>query len=323
MEGAMSWFAFRPYVSVAQRRAKASQLTAKLRKQGRTITPITIAGRAIATTFWGKAWCDHLESYSDYANRLPRGRTYVRNGSVIDLQIGPGKITAMVSGSNIYHITIKIAKLSSQRWKTVKAQCAGKVGSVLELLQGRFAKSVMTILTDRDKGLFPAPAEISMQCSCPDWAGMCKHLAAVLYGIGSRLDHQPELLFVLREVDHLELIEQAATAGSLGSTGAGRPKTLKDNELADIFGIELEPTAASLRPAEKAARAGRKRLSSKGTAQPATSVNAKGAGNGSSTPPARTTRKAKTPAAEARVSAVKGRKAPTEPKRPRGRRLPL
>ena len=251
----MSWFAFRPYVPVAKRRADAAKLTARLQKAGRTITPVTIEGRTIAHTFWGKAWCDHLESYSDYANRLPRGRTYVRNGSVIDLQITPGKITALVSGSEVYHITITIEKLDPRRWNTVKSQCAGQVGSVLELLQGRFDKSVMTILTNRDKGLFPAPDAISAKCSCPDWAGLCKHLAAVLYGVGSRLDHQPELLFVLRRVDHLELLDPVAAAGSLGSTRASGQKTLEDSELADVFGIDLESapalaTSSSVAPAK-------------------------------------------------------------------------
>jgi uncharacterized Zn finger protein len=258
----MQWYSFRPYVSVSQRRANAVRLTAKLRKQGRTITPIKVEGKTIARTFWGKSWCDHLESYSDYANRLPRGRTYVRNGSVIDLQITPGKITAMVSGSEVYDITIKLDKLQPQRWRSVRSHCAGQVGSLLELLQGRFDKSVMTVLTDRDKGLFPAPAEISMKCSCPDWAGMCKHLAAVLYGIGSRLDHEPELLFVLRQVDHLELLDPMAAAGSLATAGAGGEKTLKESDLADVFGIDLEPApaaatstaAASTKEAKRAAR---------------------------------------------------------------------
>jgi uncharacterized Zn finger protein len=238
----MDWYSFRPYVSAGERQANAARLTAKLRKQGRTITPVKIEGRTIAATFWGKGWCEHLESYSDYENRLPRGRTYVRNGSVIDLQIEPGKIIAMVSGSEVYDVTIKINKLHPQRWKSVRSQCAGQVGSLVELLQGRFDKSVMTVLTHRDKGLFPAPAEISMNCSCPDWAGMCKHVAAVLYGVGSRLDHEPELLFVLRQVDHLELLDQVAAAGSLASAATAGQKTIKDSELADVFGIELEAT---------------------------------------------------------------------------------
>src|SRR5947209_4558604 len=236
----MDFYNWRPYVSAAERRAKAERHITKLKKSGRTMSPVEISGRKIATSWWGKAWCDHLESYSDYENRLPRGRTYVRNGSVIDLQITAGKITALVSGSEVYNITITIEKLDPRRWKTVKSQCAGQVGSVLELLQGRFDKSVMTILTNRDKGLFPAPDEISMKCSCPDWAGLCKHLAAVLYGVGSRLDHQPELLFVLRHVDHLELLDPVAAAGSLASRGPRGQKTLADSELADVFGIDLE-----------------------------------------------------------------------------------
>src|SRR6516165_2714205 len=98
------WFGFRPYVPVAQRRAQAAREVAKRQKKGQTVSPVVIEGRAIATTFWGKAWCDNLESYSDFANRLPRGRTYVRNGSVIDLQITPGQIKALVSGSEIYKV---------------------------------------------------------------------------------------------------------------------------------------------------------------------------------------------------------------------------
>src|SRR5437667_4097937 len=135
MDGGWGW---PKYVSVAQRRAKAQKAVAKMMKKGEKVCPITIEGRTLAQTFWGKAWCDHMESYSDYENRLPRGRTYVRNGSVIDLQITAGKSTAMVSGSEVYNITITIEKLDPRRWKTVKSQCAGQVGSVLELLQGRF-----------------------------------------------------------------------------------------------------------------------------------------------------------------------------------------
>jgi uncharacterized Zn finger protein len=249
----MGWYEFRPYVPVWKRQAEAVKLTAKLEKQGRTITPVKIEGRAIANTFWGKAWCTHLESYSDFANRLPRGRTYVRNGSVVDLQIKPGKITALVSGSEVYEITIKIGKLAPQRWKAVRSQCAGQVGSVLELLQGRFDKSVMEVLTHRDKGLFPAPAEIDMECSCPDWAGMCKHLAAVLYGVGSRLDHEPELLFVLRQVDHTDLLDQV-TARSLVAKADDGQKTLKDNELAGVFGIELDTTPTPEPPPARSTR---------------------------------------------------------------------
>jgi uncharacterized Zn finger protein len=240
------YWSFRPYVSVAQRRAKAMKHVAKLVKKGRTISPVQIEGRTIARTFWGKAWCDNLESYSDFENRLPRGRTYVRNGSVIDLQIEPGLITAIVSGSEIYNVEVKIKPLAPKTWKRIKAQCGGQIASVIALLQGRLTEGVMQIITRHDGGMFPAPAEISMDCSCPDWAGMCKHIAAVLYGVGARLDQQPELLFKLRKVDHLELIEQAANIETITRRRASGKKTIAADKLADVFDIELD------RPAPKA-----------------------------------------------------------------------
>ncbi len=237
------WYSFRPYVSVAQRRARAAREIEKRKKKGQIISPVVLEGRAIARTFWGKAWCENLESYSDYENRLPRGRSYVRNGSVVDLQIQPGRITALVSGSSLYEVTINITALPSEHWRGVKSRCAGQIGSMVELLQGRLSKSVMDIVTACDDGLFPKPREIKLACSCPDWAGMCKHLAAVLYAIGARLDEKPELLFHLRKVDHLELIAEAVPgAGKRTST---RKKTLADSEVASVFGIELAEAASA------------------------------------------------------------------------------
>jgi uncharacterized Zn finger protein len=232
------WFEeYRPYVPVAKRRAQAAREVEKRRRKGQVVSPVVIEGRAIAHTFWGKAWGDNLESYSDYDNRLPRGRTYVRNGSVVDLQITPGKVTAMVSGSELYEVDISIKTLPDAEWRSIKARCAGQIGSVVELLQGRLSKSVIGIVTAKEGGLFPKPSEIKMSCSCPDGARMCKHVAAVLYGVGARLDHQPELLFSLRKVNHLELIEEAVSGA--GKTTATRKKTLAANEVADVFGIEI------------------------------------------------------------------------------------
>ena len=182
----------------------------KLKKKGRAISPVSIDGRKIAQSFWGKAWCENLERYSDYANRLPRGRTYVRNGSVVDLQIERGSPARMVSGSEIYEVKIDIAAVSPSRWKAIFKDCAGSIGSLVELLQGKLSKNVMERVCREGDGLFPAPAEIKMSCSCPDWAGMCKHVAATLYGAGARLDAAPDLLFTLRGVDRAELIRRAA-----------------------------------------------------------------------------------------------------------------
>jgi len=238
----MGWnyYGFRPYVPVAQRRREAQRELEKMRKKGLVVLPISIDGRAIAKTFWGKAWCENLESYSDFENRLPRGRTYVRNGSVVHLAVQPGRISAFVSGSELYSVEITISSLPDPHWKCVKSQCAGQIGSLVELLQGRLSRSVMDVVTQRDEGLFPKPAEIKMKCSCPDWAGMCKHVAAVMYGVGARLDDKPELLFLLRKVDHLELIAGAVDGATAVDAAKSRgKKTIAAGDLADVFGIEM------------------------------------------------------------------------------------
>jgi len=267
----MSWYSygFKPYVSVAERRHKAQREMAKLAKKGKVIRPVQIEGRTIARTFWGKAWCENLESYMDYENRLPRGRTYVRNGSVVHLDIRPGEIEATVSGSALYQVKISIAAAAKARWKKLCHECAGGIGSLVELLQGRFSDQVMGILTRKETGLFPAPAEIKLKCSCPDWATMCKHVAAVLYGVGARLDHSPELLFTLRSVNHEELISQAATATDLaGKTPAAGPE-LAESELGAVFGIELDTRTAGSTPAPGARAASARAKSPRKARRPA------------------------------------------------------
>jgi len=253
-------FDWKPYVSVAQRRAQAAREAAKLKKKGQTLAPVVIDGRTIATTFWGKAWCDNLERYSDYSNRLPRGRTYVRNGSVVDLQIAPGAVTALVSGSSIYRIGVQVTALPKNRWTAVCKDCAGAIDSLVELLQGRFSKGVMERICDAKTGMFPAPSEISFKCSCPDWASMCKHVAAVLYGIGARLDEKPDLLFALRGVNHQELIATAGAELPKSRKTPARGKVLGGADLAQIFDIEMAATerAAAARPRAATAKPKRK-----------------------------------------------------------------
>jgi uncharacterized Zn finger protein len=239
-----------PYVPVAERRRKAERAVASLKKKGRACQPVVIDGRTIARTFWGKNWCDNLEAYSDYANRLPRGRTYVRNGSVVDLQIVEGKINALVAGSDLYQVEIGVHALEEKTWQAILKECAGKVASLVELLQGRLSDAVMEVVTRSGSGLFPVPKQISFRCSCPDSASMCKHVAAVLYGIGARFDHQPELLFLLRQVDPQELIRQAA-ALPMESAATGEHRRLESTDLSALFGIDLDeaPVAASSVPA--------------------------------------------------------------------------
>ena len=233
-----------PYVPVAARRRKAEREMEKLRKKGAVLLPVKIEGRQIARTFWGKAWCDNLESYRDYENRLPRGRTYVRNGSVVDLQIVPREVTAIVSGSKIYKVKVSIGNMGPARWKTLCTDCSGGIDSLVELLQGRFSKGVMERLCRQDIGLFPRPSEIRFTCSCSDYASMCKHIAAVLYGVGARLDESPVLLFRLRAVDETELLSDLGSALPDTLTKRDTAQTLVGDDLAALFGLDMEESEA-------------------------------------------------------------------------------
>ncbi len=258
----MRYFEWRPYVSVAERRRNAEREMKKLRKEGHPVSPIVIEGRTIADTFWGKAWCDNLECYSDFSSRLPRGRTYVRNGSVIDLQIAPGEVRAMVSGSEIYQVAVQVSAVPKTRWRSVCTDCSGAIDSLVELLQGRFSKGVMERICQQKTGLFPAPTEIEFSCSCPDWASMCKHVAAVLYGIGARLDEQPELLFKLRKVDEKDLIAKAGKGLPLSKKGPAEDKVLAGAGLSELFGLDMgtsdDESAAEAMPARKKATRSRR-----------------------------------------------------------------
>ena len=240
----MNWSSqWKPYVPVAKRRKQAEAEAKKLQtKGGQPLKPVRIVGTKIVTTFWGKAWCENLEKYSDFSNRLPRGRSYARNGSVIHLEITKGKIEAMVCGSSLYKIKIEIDTLNAKKWKAICNECSGSVHSLLDLMQGKLNPAILSKLTDKDSGMFPSPKEIKLDCSCPDWSDFCKHRAAVMYCIGHRLDTEPELLFVLRGVDQSDLIGQALGASSSAfDSGAG---SLESDDLGALFGIELANNSA-------------------------------------------------------------------------------
>lgn len=248
----MSFWNYPPYVSVAERRAQAAKEIAKLKKKGRIITPVVLDGRKIAQSFWGKAWCDNLERYSDFETRLPRGRAYVRNGSVVDLQIAKGKITALVSGSEIYKIDVAVTSATPEHWKAICRDCAGSIASLIELLKGKISRNVMERVCRESDGLFPAPREIKMSCSCPDGANMCKHVAATLYGVGARLDAQPELLFLLRGVDSTDLVSNADAAAA-SSRPEASPRILAQDDVAALFGIDMSPTSIEVAPSPREA----------------------------------------------------------------------
>lgn len=272
----MSWWSQKRYVSVAQRRANAACEMEKLQAQGKTISPVQVGGRQIARTFWGKAWCDHIEHLADFESRLPKGRTYVRNGSVCHLEIRKGRIEAYVCGSDLYEVAVDLQPLDAARWEQIKQRCAGRVGTALELLQGKFSDEVMQVLTDPATGMFPSSDDFDLDCSCADFVRLCKHLAAVLYGVGARLDQQPELLFLLRGVDPTELVEGAIDAAAV-TAGKSAAPALADSELSEIFGIDIdlgERTPTSKPAASRKATRRGKPTATKGTRKHATAPKA-------------------------------------------------
>ncbi len=199
----------------------------------------------MASTWWGKAWNQNLEKYADYENRIGRGRSYVRHGSVLDLQIESKQIKAQVagSGSSIYTVDIRIKEIKKATWMKIRKKCEGQLNSLQKLLAGKFPKDLQEIFTVKGQGLFPSPKEITFECSCPDWAVMCKHVAATLYGIGARLDEDPELFFKLRNAKVKDLISQAIsskTSELLGQAKKKSQKALEETDLSDLFGIDLE-----------------------------------------------------------------------------------
>jgi uncharacterized Zn finger protein len=236
----VSFGGWSPYRSAAQRRADAARLIKDAARRGKPLAPIVIDGRKIAATFWGKAWCDNLERYRDFAYRLERGRSYVRNGAVIDLAISGGRVRAQVNGSELYEVHVEIDTVTAEAWRAIQKDCAGSIGSLVDLLAGRLSDAVMARLCAERTGLFPAPRNIRFDCTCPDAATMCKHVAAVMYGVGARLDHQPELLFTLRQVSADELLAAVAQDLPAARPPPASARVLRaDAGLAALFGIDL------------------------------------------------------------------------------------
>jgi len=251
------WSYYPTYVSVAEKRAKAAKKLEQLKKKNPDIKPILIEGRAIARTWWGKSWNLNLERYADYSNRIGRGRSYVRHGAVLDLRINSGKVESLVQGtrSKPYSVRIKIKGLNKKIWQDIKIACEGKLDSLQELLAGKFPKALGEIFMAHGKGLFPSPKEIDFSCSCPDWAYMCKHVAATLYGIGARLDEEADLFFKLRKVKMKDLVTQAVEDKAQKLLKKAKKKTARviaESDVADVFGIDMEETAAPYKTKAKA-----------------------------------------------------------------------
>ena len=295
---------WQPRKSAAQRRAEAARKIQDAARRGTPMSPVSITGRKIAHTFWGKAWCDNLERYRDFAYRLERGRSYVRSGSVIDLKLGAGAIVSTVIGSSHYQVDIAIDPVEPDAWRAIQRDCAGSIGSRVDLLSGRLSEPVMVRLCADRTGLFPAPSAIRFTCSCPDYAIMCKHVAAVMYGVGARLDHAPELLFTLRQVSLDELV-----ASALAELPAAAPsgRLLADDGLAALFGIELAAPSPEAPAATRVRRKPAGSTVSKSIPAPVKAARALKPARAAAKPsrkgkPARATKPARAAAKQARVA---------------------
>ncbi len=239
------FYGYPKYVSVAEREETALKAVAKLKKSRPDLAPVALQTSALARTWWAKAWNKNLESYADYEYRIGRGRSYVRHRAVVHLKLETGHLEALVQGSERkpYEVSVDIEPLAKETWRVLLESCAGQIESLSELLEGRFPKALSELFTAKGSGLFPAPAEIHMACSCPDGARMCKHVAAVMYGVGVRLDESPNLLFSLRGVDVDALITTAISQQSERLLKKSRRKSgrVLDDDVSSLFGIELDP----------------------------------------------------------------------------------
>jgi len=241
----MSDWDYKPYVPASARKERAEKTIEKLRKKNIQLSPIQVSGRKLAKTWWGTAWNENLERYADYVNRIERGRSYVRQGAVLDLVIKPGQVTGLVQGSRStpYKVEITIQPLKQSTWEAIVAACSGHIHSLQDLVNGKFPQSLADLFTAKGNGLFPSPREISMHCTCPDRADMCKHIAAVLYGIGVRFDEDPTLFFQLRQVSIDELISDTLdqTSDALLSRSERKShRSLDSDDISGLFGIDLE-----------------------------------------------------------------------------------
>ena len=246
----MSWYGGYGYgdyyrqPTMAELGQKARASAAQLERKGRMLTPALVEGRTIARTWWGKAWVSNIERYADFSNRVGRGKRYVRAGCVIDLQVSKSRIEAVVQGSRKkpYEVSVYIEPMGDEAFAALLERCSTRADSLESLVAGDFPQEMKNQLTAGRDGIFPAPALVRFDCSCPDSALMCKHIAAAIMGVAPLLDANPLLLFELRGINTQDLVKRSVEQKlnlMLANADAPSPRILdvSDDELTRLFGV--------------------------------------------------------------------------------------
>lgn len=219
-----------PRLRVADLARLAQQRRENLLQEGRQLHPVQGSSRNLASHFWGRAWMKHLALCEAGGLCLAPGRTLLRHGCVLDLQLAPGRVEALVSAQELVEVQIDIAPLEDERLEALKEACSGRIDSLVSLLEGCTDEAVLQRLCDPETGLLPEPHDWHMNCTCPDWAEPCPHAAAALYATGTLIDVEPTLLFQLRQVEASSLIEAPKVEAEVFDTSA----------LGSMFGIDLD-----------------------------------------------------------------------------------
>lgn len=209
----------------------AVERSAQLTAEGTELHPVGASSRKLAEHFWGSAWMRHLALCEAGGLCLSPGRTLLRHGCVLDLEIAPCSIRALVSAQELYEVALTLEPLDEEKRLALRTACAGNVGSLVALLEGQANDDLLHTLCDPENGLLPAPEDWHMSCTCPDWAEPCPHAAAAIYAAGVLIDRDPSLLFVLRALDPSALIAPPAV-----DTDA----FLDPADLGQTFGIDIE-----------------------------------------------------------------------------------
>ncbi len=226
----MCGFDEQPRLRAADLERLADARREQLLAAGESLNPVVSRSRKLATRFWGSAWMRHLAVCESGGLCLAPGRTLLRHGCVLDIRVAPGLVSAKVSAEELYEIELRLAPPDEERVEALATLCAGKIDSLLSLLEGRVDEALLQQLCDPDNGLLPDARDWHISCSCPDWSDPCPHAAAAMYALGVLLDSQPELLFTLRSIDSASLLRKPEHTSDAFDAAT----------LSATFGIDLE-----------------------------------------------------------------------------------